>query len=98
MAVARGRRSRPAYNVMGQRPRILLTYRRTPPGSGRWFRVFGHGYKLISFRPAEGESRAESSVYDPDSFPRYQIIDLSMVFITIESITMEQTNRRVPDA
>src|SRR6267142_1380856 len=48
MAVARGRW--PVCKVMGQQPHIQLTYRRTPPRNGKWFRFFGHGDE-VDFSP-----------------------------------------------
>ena len=50
MAVARGRLSQPACNVMEQQPHIRLTYRETPPRNGKWFRFFGHRMRLLSGR------------------------------------------------
>ena len=52
----RGRWSRPACKVLGQLPRIQLTYRRTAPRNGKWFRFFGHGDE-VNFGRAYGASR-----------------------------------------
>jgi len=48
MAAARGRWL--VCKVMGQQPHIQLTYRRTPPRNGKWFRFFGHGDE-VDFSP-----------------------------------------------
>jgi len=64
MAVARGRLSRPACKILGQLPHIQLTYRRTAPRNGKWFRFFRHGDE-VDFRPAFGAPRRRRLDTDP---------------------------------